>query len=97
MENKGRLDLSVFRENGQVVIAISDTGPGIPEEIRQRIFEPFFTTKAAGEGSGLGLDISKKIIEKHQGSIDVESQPGKTTFRVVLPIIEPSEEQDKNI
>jgi signal transduction histidine kinase len=95
MENKGRLDLSVFRQNGQVVIAISDTGPGIPEEIRHRIFEPFFTTKAAGEGSGLGLDISKKIIEKHQGSIDVESQPGKTTFRVILPVLEPGEKQDE--
>ena len=50
-----------------------------------RIFEPFFTTKPAGEGSGMGLDICKKIIEKHQGKIEVESLPGRTTFRVWLP------------
>jgi signal transduction histidine kinase len=56
-----------------------------------KIFEPFFTTKPAGEGSGLGLDIVKKILEKHQGNIEVESVPGKTTFTVFLPI-EPLEE-----
>lgn len=69
-----------------VVVQITDSGPGIPEEIQDRIFEPFFTTKAAGEGSGLGLDIVRKIVEKHQGVIAVESQPGKTTFSVLLPI-----------
>ena len=68
-----------------VQIAIADTGTGIPKEIQQRIFEPFFTTKAAGEGSGLGLDIVKKIIDKHGGCIMVDSVPGKTTFTVILP------------
>ena len=68
-----------------IVVEITDSGGGIPDEIKPRIFEPFFTTKPAGEGSGLGLDICKKIIEKHQGKIEVESQPGRTTFRVWLP------------
>ena len=74
-----------------IVVEITDSGCGIPDEIKPRIFEPFFTTKPAGEGSGLGLDICKKIIEKHQGKIEVESQPGRTTFRVWLPRAENSE------
>ena len=68
-----------------IVVEITDSGCGIPDEIKSRIFEPFFTTKPAGEGSGMGLDICKKIVDKHHGRIDVESQPGKTTFRVWLP------------
>ena len=68
-----------------IVVEITDSGCGIPDEIKPRIFEPFFTTKPAGEGSGMGLDICKKIIDKHHGRIDVESQPGRTTFRVWLP------------
>ena len=69
-----------------IVVEITESGCGIPDEIKPRIFEPFFTTKPAGEGSGLGLDICKKIIDKHHGKIDFESQPGRTTFRVWLPI-----------
>ena len=68
-----------------ILVEITDSGCGIPPEIKPRIFEPFFTTKPAGEGSGLGLDICRKIIDKHQGKIEVESQPGRTTFRVWLP------------
>ena len=71
-----------------VVVEITDSGCGIPPEITDRIFEPFFTTKPAGEGSGLGLDICKKILDKHQGRIEFESQPGRTTFRVWLPLKE---------
>ena len=71
-----------------VVVEITDSGPGIPDAIKPRIFEPFFTTKPAGEGSGLGLDICRKIIDKHQGKIDFESKTGRTTFRVWLPIID---------
>ena len=67
-------------------ITVTDSGSGIPEAVKDRIFEPFFTTKRAGEGSGLGLDICRKIIEKHQGQITVASQPGQTTFSVWLPI-----------
>jgi len=72
---------------GFVAIQITDSGPGIPDAIKERIFEPFFTTKPAGEGSGLGLDICRKIIDKHQGTIDFESQPGRTTFRIWLPVL----------
>jgi two-component system NtrC family sensor kinase len=68
------------------MVSITDTGQGIPEATKDKIFEPFFTTKPAGEGSGLGLDIVRKIIDKHQGDVNVESQPGRTTFRVVLPM-----------
>ena len=86
MEYKGALTITVRKQDEQAVISITDTGSGIPDEIKEKIFDPFFTTKAAGEGSGLGLDIVRKIIEKHQGQISFESEPGKTTFHVVLPI-----------
>ena len=86
MKERGSLHISIKQQNNTAVLSFSDTGPGIPVEIRERIFEPFFTTKAAGEGSGLGLDIVKKIILKHHGTIDVESRPGHTTFRIVLPM-----------
>jgi len=88
MNNQGTLEINVFQEGQQAVVQITDSGCGIAPEIQKRIFEPFFTTKGAGEGSGLGLDIVRKIIQKHQGTIDVDSQPGKTSFRVSLPIIE---------
>ena len=100
MDGRGTLEIDVhstppFPESGEgvrgVVVEITDSGCGIPESIRERIFEPFFTTKPSGEGSGLGLDIVKKILEKHHGSIQVESRPGKTTFSVFLPIVEAKE------
>jgi signal transduction histidine kinase len=69
-----------------VLICITDNGSGIPEEIQSRIFEPFFTTKSVGEGTGLGLDIAHRIINRqHQGYIEVDSRPGKTTFQVSIP------------
>ena len=84
---KERGDTIPFWEGrGGVIVEITDSGPGIPDDIKDRVFDPFFTTKPAGEGSGLGLDICKKIIDKHQGSIEFDSQPGRTTFRVRLPI-----------
>ena len=78
MDQKGQLEIGIDhdRDLNQIIVTIIDSGRGIPAEILPRIFEPFFTTKAAGEGSGLGLDISHKIIEKHAGTITVESQPG---------------------
>jgi signal transduction histidine kinase len=71
----------------RVLVEIGDTGPGVPAEIRQRIFEPFFTTKPFGQGTGLGLDISWRIVvNKHGGELRVESEPGDTRFQVYLPI-----------
>jgi len=93
MQGKGRLEILVTRApaaeaaNELLLIQITDSGCGIPEGIKDRIFEPFFTTKPAGEGSGLGLDICKRIIDKHQGQISVASQPGRTTFTVTLPMV----------
>ncbi len=84
MDNKGALEIDVTQEGGFAKISIADTGKGIAEEIKSRIFEPFFTTKPPGEGSGLGLDIVRKIVEKHQGKIEFDSVPGKTTFTVSL-------------
>lgn len=69
-----------------ISVTVTDNGPGVPDNIKARIFEPFFTTKPAGEGSGLGLDIVRRIVEKHAGSIQLESQPGRTTFEIWLPL-----------
>lgn len=85
MNNKGILEIETVQEADFVVVKISDHGCGIPEDIQARIFEPFFTTKPRGEGTGLGLDIVKKVVEKHQGKIGVTSGQGKTTFTVSLP------------
>ena len=68
-----------------ISISIEDSGPGIPPEIQKKIFEPFFTTKPAGEGSGLGLHIIGKILEKHNGKISLESEVGRTKFSILIP------------
>jgi signal transduction histidine kinase len=86
MELKGNLDIRIIEQGNYIVVSITDSGGGIPKEIQDEIFKPFFSTKPSGEGSGMGLDIVKRIIEKHNGKIDVESKPGKTSFRVFLPI-----------
>jgi signal transduction histidine kinase len=67
-------------------VSITDSGPGIPPEVQERIFEPFFTTKPQGEGTGLGLDICRKIVEKHKGTLTVDSVPGRTTFITRIPV-----------
>jgi len=69
-----------------IIIRVIDSGTGISETAQAKIFQPFFTTKPQGEGTGLGLDISRKIIEKHQGVIELESRPGRTCFRIKLPV-----------
>ncbi|EMY78483.1 PAS domain S-box protein [Leptospira weilii serovar Ranarum str. ICFT] len=86
MNYSGRLKIGVNREDDFAVVKVEDSGPGIPESIRERIFDPFFTTKPPGEGSGLGLDICLKVVEKHKGMIFYDSEPGKTVFTVKLPI-----------
>ncbi|MBW2095363.1 MAG: PAS domain S-box protein [Deltaproteobacteria bacterium] len=74
-------------EGNQIMIAFTDTGPGIPEENISKLFEPFFTTKKKGKGVGLGLSVAYGIVEEHGGTIQVESALGKgTTFRVLLPV-----------
>ncbi len=85
MDNRGTLQITVRQNNEQLLVSITDSGQGIPPEVLPKIFEPFFTTKSSGEGSGLGLDIVRKIIEKHRGTIAVESVPGQTTFTLSLP------------
>jgi PAS domain S-box-containing protein len=86
MNYNGQLAIAVSQKDTNVVVEITDSGAGIPVEIQEKIFQPFFTTKPAGEGSGLGLDIVRKIVEKHQGKIILESQLGQTKFSVWLPI-----------
>ena len=87
MDGNGKLSIKTFRENNWVVVQISDTGHGIPDEIQAKIFKPFFTTKPPGEGTGLGLNISYNIIvQNHYGKINVYSKPGTTCFEVKLPI-----------
>jgi signal transduction histidine kinase len=91
MGGAGTLTLRTTREDNCVVVEVGDTGPGIPEQIRPRIFEPFFTTKPVGEGTGLGLDISYRIVVNgHGGDIRVLTQPGDTRFQVRLPLSEPA-------
>lgn len=85
MDYKGTLEVGAEERGDQVVVTIADTGPGIPAAVQERMFEPFFTTKAAGEGSGLGLSISRKIVADHGGEIAVSSRPGYTVFSVTLP------------
>jgi len=85
---RGRITIETYREGDEVVVAVSDTGCGIPEGIRNRIFDPFFTTKEVGRGSGQGLAIARTIVhEKHKGTLSLDSVPGKgTTFFVRLPV-----------
>jgi signal transduction histidine kinase len=87
MGGTGTLTVRTGLDRDRVLVEFGDTGPGVPEEIRQRIFEPFFTTKPVGEGTGLGLDISWRIVvNKHHGDLRVESVPGDTRFKVWLPL-----------
>ena len=82
--DSGRVDIHAKRERQRVVVTIVDNGPGIPAQIRERIFDPFFTTKPMGHGTGLGLDIVRRLVRHNDGDITVESEPGRTEFRVAL-------------
>ena len=91
MGGTGTLTIRTARDDGNVLVEVGDNGPGIPDDIKERIFEPFFTTKGVGEGTGLGLDISWRIVvNKHHGDLRVESVPGDTRFQVRLPITAPA-------
>ncbi|MEV5152947.1 ATP-binding protein [Streptomyces werraensis] len=90
-DGEGTLTVRTARENDRLLVEFGDTGPGIPAEIRDRVFDPFFTTKPVGEGTGLGLDISWRIVvNKHHGSLRFESEPGDTRFQVLLPLTAPA-------
>jgi predicted ATPase/signal transduction histidine kinase/GAF domain-containing protein len=86
MSQQGTLEIDVTQRADRVVVEVTDSGSGIPVELQPRIFEPFFTSKPRGEGSGLGLDIVRQIVQKHHGEIRVRSQRGRTTFTVCLPL-----------
>jgi signal transduction histidine kinase len=87
MDGNGTLTLRTYGTDDRLVVEVADTGPGIAKDVIGRIFEPFFTTKPVGEGTGLGLDISWRIVvNKHHGDLSVSSQPGDTRFRVSLPL-----------
>jgi signal transduction histidine kinase len=91
MHGQGRLTIRTARDQDMLLVEIGDTGPGVPDDIKGRIFEPFFTTKPVGEGTGLGLDISWRIVaNKHHGDLRVESVPGDTRFQVRLPLTPPA-------
>ena len=85
VNNNGRIQIITRREQGFVMVEVADDGAGIPADVRPRIFEPFFTTKGVGSGTGLGLDISYRIIQEHRGTIEVFSRPGQTRFIVRIP------------
>jgi signal transduction histidine kinase len=81
----GHVRVDATAADGQVVVSVKDDGPGIPPEIQKRIFDPFFTTKDIGQGTGLGLDIARRIVLRHKGVIDLNTSPKGTEFRVTLP------------
>ncbi|MBE0594732.1 MAG: hypothetical protein IH616_20285, partial [Gemmatimonadales bacterium] len=86
----GRVAVSARAELGRVVVRVVDDGPGIPPDDLPRIFDPFFTTKPPGQGTGLGLDIARRLLRLHHGDITVQSRPGQTEFRVSLLVDQPA-------
>jgi len=84
ISNSGKINVSAYVETNHLVVKIVDDGPGIPADVLPRIFDPFFTTKPPGTGTGLGLDIARRILRMHHGDITVQSEPGRTEFRVTL-------------
>jgi signal transduction histidine kinase len=85
VDGDGTITITTRPTGGGVVVEVADDGPGIPAELRSRIFEPFFTTKPVGAGTGLGLDISRRIVLGYRGTLTAQSQPGRTAFVVSLP------------
>jgi signal transduction histidine kinase len=84
----GNVVIHVTAAGGRVTVSVADDGPGIPDDVRGRIFDPFFTTKPVGQGTGLGLDIVRRLVQQHQGEIDVRTRPGRTEFVVILPALQ---------
>ena len=94
LDRNGELRIETSCDPKNVTVCIIDNGPGIPKEILSRIFDPFFTTKKVGEGSGIGLDTVKRIINRHNGEIKVSSVPGRTAFSVCIPVSHKSDKLD---
>jgi signal transduction histidine kinase len=89
MAEQGTLRVSTRMDQDRVVVEIGDTGRGMSAETKNHAFDPFFTTKGVGEGTGLGLDISRRIIDRHNGEISIDTRPGETVLRVNLPQVAP--------
>jgi signal transduction histidine kinase len=81
----GWVEVRTGLEQDRVVVEVRDSGPGVPEALKERIFEPFFTTKPAGSGTGLGLSTARDIVLRHGGTLDVRSSAGRTVFRLEIP------------
>ena len=98
MGGQGTLTVRTAMDRDKLLVEFGDTGPGVPKDIQPRIFEPFFTTKPVGEGTGLGLDISWRIVaKKHHGEINLVSEPGDTRFRVWLPLTAPDPDRQEPV
>ncbi len=82
----GHVSVAAAQELGAVVVRITDDGAGIPADVQPRIFEPFYTTKGVGKGTGLGLDTVRRLLQRQEGGISLESAPGRTEFQVRLPV-----------
>ena len=88
MPDGGDLSIRTAQQNGEVILEVTDTGSGIPQEQIHKIYDPFFTTKGTGKGTGLGLSVTYGIIQEHRGTITVRSEAGSgTVFRVALPAV----------
>jgi signal transduction histidine kinase len=91
MDGAGTLRLATRAEGDSVVVEVGDTGPGMPPEVAERAFEAFYTTKDVGKGTGLGLDIARRIVvERHGGAISIDTRPGETVLVVRLPVRPPT-------
>jgi signal transduction histidine kinase len=88
IEESGQIEVTVCQELDHIVIRVTDNGPGIDEQELERVFDPFYTTKPPGQGTGLGLDMSRRLIRRYRGDLHAKSRPGKTEFRVSLPVEE---------
>jgi signal transduction histidine kinase len=98
MAGQGTLTIRTSRDHDCVFVEIGDTGVGIPSELQRRIFDPFFTTKDVGQGTGLGLDISYRIVvRRHHGDVRVDSKPGDTWFKVWIPFDQPNQPNQPNL
>ena len=85
-QEDGQLTIRTYERRGNLCVDVEDNGPGIPDEICSRVFEPFFTTKGIGEGTGMGLDIVRRVLSHHGGDVNLDSEPGRTCFRVCFPL-----------